>query len=474
MAAVKITSFEAENVKRVKAVALEPAADGLTVIGGRNGQGKTSVLDAIAWSLGGDRFRPTEAKREGSAVDPHLKVQLSNGLVVERKGKSSSLKVTDPEGRKSGQQLLDGFVSRLALDLPRFMQANDAEKAKTLLDIIGVGDKLYELDESEKTLYNQRTGIGQMRDVKRGAAENMPAHPEAPSEPVSAMELIERQQAILAKNGENQRKRQTVRDIEAARDGAKAEKARAMAMVEDINRQLAVAMAAANEADRKLDVLETDLETARKTAEQLADESTAEIEAELSRIDEINAKVRENAARLAAQREADELDGQYKDLTERIEAVRAAKRALLEGADLPLDGLSVDGGLLVYNGRKWDCMSGSDQLKVATAIVRKTNPECGFVLVDKLEQMDPATLAEFGRWAETEGLQVIGTRVSTGDECSIVIEDGLGAQQNTLLLENATENVAAEQSPLANCGRPCAGGQAATEPAAGGWNGGGF
>lgn len=445
---VKISSLEIENVKRVKAVALEPAADGLTVIGGRNGQGKTSVLDAIAWSLGGNKRRPTDAKREGSAVDPHLKVQLSNGLVVERKGKNSDLKVIDPEGRKSGQALLDGFISELALDLPKFMAQSDAEKAKTLLAIIGVGSRLYELEQQEQALYNRRTGIGQMRDQKRGAADDMPVHPEAPAEPVSAMELIERQQVILAKNGENQRKRQAVRDIEAARDGAKADKARAMAMVEDINRQLVVAMAAANEADRKLDVLETDLETARKTAEQLADESTAEIEAELSRIDEINANVRTNAAKLAAEREADELAEQYAEMTERIEAVRADKMALLKGADLPLEGLSVEGGLLVYDGRKWDCMSGSEQLMVATAIVRRLNPECGFVLVDKLEQMDPQTLAEFGAWAEAEGLQVIGTRVSTGDECSIVIEDGYGAS---------------EQSPLVNCGHPCTDKQAVTD-----------
>ena len=94
---VKINSLEVENVKRVKAVALEPAESGLTVIGGRNGQGKTSVLDAIAWALGGDRKRPSEAKRAGSATDPHLKVQLSNGIVVERRGKAGSLKVTDPE-----------------------------------------------------------------------------------------------------------------------------------------------------------------------------------------------------------------------------------------------------------------------------------------------------------------------------------------------------------------------------------------
>ena len=79
---------------------------------------------------------------------------------------------------------------------------------------------------------------------------------------------------------------------------------------------------------------------------------------------------------------------------------------------------------MIYKEQKWDNMSGSDRLKVSTAIVRKLNPKCGFVLLDKLEQMDLDTLKEFGQWLEEEGLQAIATRVSTGDECSIIIEDG--------------------------------------------------
>ena len=63
-------------------------------------------------------------------------------------------------------------------------------------------------------------------------------------------------------------------------------------------------------------------------------------------------------------------------------------------------------------------------MKVGVAIVRKLNPKCGFVLLDKLEQMDMDTLNEFGVWLQQERLQVIATRVSTGDECSIIIEDG--------------------------------------------------
>jgi hypothetical protein len=153
---IKINKLEIENVKRVKAVKIEPTAAGLTIVGGKNKQGKTSVLDSIAWALGGERYRPSEPQREGSVIPPYLHVVLSNGLVVERKGKNSDLKVIDPKGRKGGQQLLNEFVEQLALDLPKFMQASNKEKAQTLLQIIGVGDKLFELERQEKEIYNQR------------------------------------------------------------------------------------------------------------------------------------------------------------------------------------------------------------------------------------------------------------------------------------------------------------------------------
>ena len=90
---VKINSFEIENVKRIKMLQYEPTANGLTLIGGRNNQGKTSVLDAIAWALGGDRFKPSAAQRDGALVPPYLRIELSNGIVVERRGKNSDLKV---------------------------------------------------------------------------------------------------------------------------------------------------------------------------------------------------------------------------------------------------------------------------------------------------------------------------------------------------------------------------------------------
>ena len=74
MESVKINSLEIENVKRVRAVKIVPTQNGLTVLGGRNKQGKTSVLNSIAWALGGNRFKPSNPQREGSVIPPNLKI----------------------------------------------------------------------------------------------------------------------------------------------------------------------------------------------------------------------------------------------------------------------------------------------------------------------------------------------------------------------------------------------------------------
>ena len=180
-------------------------------------------------------------------------------------------------------------------------------------------------------------------------------------------------------------------------------------------------------------------------AQDLKDQSTAELEQSISNIEEINRKVRANLDKDKAEEDALTYKNQYDSLTAQISQVRQDKTALLESAELPLPGLSVADGELVYNGQKWDNMSGSDRLKVATAIVRKLNPKCGFVLLDKLEQMDLQTLREFGAWLEQEGLQAIATRVSTGEECSIIISDGyVEGQEHPVMEDKKTEWKAGE------------------------------
>lgn len=418
---VKILCFSAGNFKALKAFYCEPKPEGLTVIGGDNGAGKSSCLDALAFAVGGAKYRPSNPKREGAIGDTSLHVDLSNGITVERKGKNLSLTVTDREGARHGQELLDAFISTIAIDLPKFYNASAKDKAHMILETLGIEEKLAELSRREKEKYDTRTVVGREADRKQKAAEDMPWHEDAPEESVSVADLIKQQQEILSRNGiraEHKRNLESykgkVADIDSRVKALLGEKAELLDKINDVQ------CAVSNDGE---------------------EESTAELEAQIADFEETNRKVAENAERTRRLEEADALSDQRDALTKEIEEVRAERLALLKDADFPLDGLSVnDAGELVYNGQPWDCMSGSQQLIVSCAIASRVNPSCRFVLMDKLEQLDLDTLKEFDAWLKTQDLQCIATRVSTGGECSLVIEDGCvkeGEKRPVLVPRNA-------------------------------------
>lgn len=402
---MKITALEIANVKRIKALRLEPTKDGLTVIGGKNGQGKTSVLDAIAYALGGENYKPSNLKRDNAVGDSLIHIETDDGLVIERKGKNASLTVTDSTGKRAGQTLLNSVVSRLAIDLPKFLNGNDREKADMLLQILGIGDKLAAIDREIKAKYDTRLSVGREADQKEKAAADMPSYEDAPEAPLSVSELIKEQQAVLARNGIKEEHRRKYEANKAELQRVKDELARLASRAE--------ALAA---------------EVASAESEDFALESTTELEAQIANFEAVNAKVAANAERARRMAEAAALREQYGSLTAEIEDCRAQRLALLDGADLPLPGLSVEDGVLTLNGKAWDCLSGSQQLIVGASIASRLNPNCRFVLIDKLEQLDVDSLGEFDAWLKERGLQCIGTRVSTGGECTIIIEDGESEQ----------------------------------------------
>ena len=415
MDSIKITRLELENVKRIKAIALEPGQDGLTIIGGKNGEGKTSVLDSIAWALGGEKKRPSNAYRDGSALPPEIRIILNNGLVVERKGKNSTLTVTDPEGKRAGQALLDSFISELALDVPKFLKQTDKEKAETLLHVIGLDNEVALSEKQEKDAFDRRTVINRMLKEKVSAAEAMPEYPGVPEDYLDPAELVRKQQDVFSKNVENARLRLSVESLRKDRD----------ILIDEISR----IEETLGQKQHDLKVLKEKLSKAEEMALEAIDEPTDEIEQQIDDYAEINRKVRANKNKRKAEAEAKALEDEAAHLTDDVNRIRNERMNLLKNADLPLPELSVENGKLTYRGVNWDCMSASEQLMVATAIVRRLNPQCGFVLLDKLEQLDRDTLARFGNWLTEEGLQVIATRVTTDiNDCTILIEDGRVAE----------------------------------------------
>jgi hypothetical protein len=424
---VKIVGLEVENLKRVRAVSLDCSGDALTVIGGRNGQGKTSVLDGIMWALGGDRFRPSQPVHEG-ADEAYIKVTLDNGMTVERKGVNGSLKVVSSTG-KGGQALLNEFVNLFALNLPRFMAATGTEKAGMLLDAYpDFGTALQRLNEQVKRLYDERRALGQVADRKAKYASELPFDADAPEKPLSGGEMAGRLQEALCHNARNDALRRDAGGAEALCRMADDRRQMTEKRVAELEAALADARVQAAKAAVDGERARTSLAAARASASQLQDQDTASIKRELEQIDALNARVRTNESKRNAEAEAEQLREQYADMSREIEEVRAKRLQLLASVTLPLEGLSIDeAGELVFRAQRWDCMSGAEQLQVSAAICAAMKPECGFVLLDRLECMDTGTLRQFADWLEARGLQAIGTRVSTGDECSIVIEDGVAS-----------------------------------------------
>lgn len=501
---MKLISLDCSDFKRIKAVHCEFKDKGLTIIGGRNKMGKSSILDALVFALGGESCRPVKMKREGAEDDSFIRLTFDDGLVVERSGKNAALKVIDSTGRKEGQNLLNALISKIAINLPKFFNAPDREKARVLLDLLGIGDQLKALDEEEQAKYQDRTAVGRQYKQKNEAAKEMPFYADVPDEPVTATELNRQLAEIMTYNagikaslhrieqskvrlnslvatGDKLRVSSESLDGNAERQVATAKQQNA-ARLQDIDRRMKELEEEKKQASAELEVrlkqiqdstnnqretIKKQIEVNESEIETLMDEiqkaesidtslkDTKSLEDEIAKIDETNSKVRANKERQARVDEAVALNAEFEKLTAEIEDIREKRLALLNGADLPYPGLSVkdfgDGPVITLNGIPWSDCSGAEQLIISSAIAFAQKKECQFVFMDKFEQFDDVSLDAYEKWLIAHDRQVIATRVSMGPECSIIITDGLVEGQEDIVIDKtplrkvATASVASDK-----------------------------
>lgn len=402
---MKLITIEVDNFKRLRAFRAELSAKGLTIIGGRNGQGKTSVLSAIAWGLGGGKLAPSNPRN--GEEDPYIKLTLDNGITVERKGKNSTLVVSDEKGMRGGQTLLDGFLCELALDLPRFMNADSKKKGEMLLGALGIGEQLEALEAKIKETFAERASWNRVVKDAEGALAGMEFHEDA-EEKIDVAALNEK---FANADHENRNRQQLRENLTSLRS----EERNLAEQIEELQRQLEMKKERLKATIKAIDAYKD---------RDLEEIDTSAIMEKISDAERHNRKVEANERRLAARKELQQKKANAAAEDEKLTDLREQRVKLLDTANLPLEGLGVEEGELRYKGQAWDCMSGSEQLVVSASIAQAIKPECRFVLMDKLEQMDMESLEAFEKWASEQDLQIIATRVSVGDECSFVIEDG--------------------------------------------------
>ncbi len=397
---MKIIELAAENVKRLKAVEITPA-EYVQIIGGRNSQGKTSVLDSIWLALGGgDASKSTTRPiRDG---EDHASVRLDLGpFIVTRTwiGDKSSLKVESADGAKysSPQGILDGLVGKLSFDPLEFTRLSAKDQLAALLELVELDVDLDALATTRVGFFDARTEMGRSVKNLEGQLAGLGEVEPAPESEVSAQDLISRIRLAETKQRDFEVLEQMRREIDAK--------------IKDLNDELMVENGA-------LIILDESI------AGFAPIEDTRPLEADLANVESTNAAIRRNAERADVSVRLSELKDQYSSASINIAEIDQEKSDALAAAKFPVDGLGFDENGVTFNDIPFSQASSAEQIRVSLAMAMSLNPKLRVIRILDGSLLDAENLAMISEMAKENDFQVWLEKVSGADGAGIIIEDG--------------------------------------------------
>jgi len=457
---VNVIELRISNIGGVEAFELRPDGSHV-VIGGKNGAGKSTVLRAIAGALGGARERGAMPLREG-ATDGEVVLDLGDLVVRWRTNDrgNDSLVVENHEGAryKSPQAMLSRLFGARTFDPLAFVSMSPKAQASTLADLVGVD--LEHLDAERGAAFAQR------RDAKRDAKEleaqaaGFDVPDGTPDEPINIADLVARLQDAERRNTDLERGRRDLelasveferfvaaRDnierswssrCEDARDEDRADERRILAQIEELQERLTLARTlpryrrAEQARDRDLDAADARTNAALAERERLAEalEGRREIdlapfEQTLAEAEDTNRAVEARRARERVEARAAEKRAKTDALSARIAEIDEQTRAAIAAADLPVEGLSLEDGVVTWQGRPLSVLSSSEQLRVSVALGIAAHPEIAVMLIDRWGDLDDDRRAMVREMATAAGVQVWSTVVGERDEdITVTIREG--------------------------------------------------
>lgn len=412
---MKILSLHAENVKKLRAVDITPT-DSTVVIAGRNGQGKTSVLDSILLALAGKdaaklMTRPIRDGQEEASVEIDLgEYRVKRTWTANDK---SYLKVEAKDGTKvaSPQALLDSLVGSLSFDPLSFSRLSGKQQRDALLGIVDIDLDLDHWQKSYDEVFEERTQAGRERDQIEGQLAGLPPVITDADEEVSIANLVSQ---LREAEGHN-------RDVDAEQRSLKIGEQNLTDAEEEVKRL-------EDELERakmRVDGLKQSVESQRERVSTLEMKDTAALQDRIAQAEETNRQVRAGKEREVVVAKVVQARAKYDELTERLEKGRQMKADALAKATMPIEGLSIDDEGVTFKGIPFGQLSAAEQLKVSLAIAMAMNPTLRVIRILDGSLLDDGNMQVIKDMAREADFQVwIEAVRAPEDGCAIIIEDG--------------------------------------------------
>ena len=423
----KIVRLYAENVKRLKVVEVDAEGKDVITIGGRNAQGKSSLIESLVWAFGGAKHIDSVPIRNG-AQKAKIICETDN-LVVTRTftSRGTQLLVQGRDGAqfRSPQKMLDELVGNgLSFDLHAFTRMDARKRAETLRSIVGLD--FTDLDEKRAQAYDDRRDAGRELKSAQARLQAMPRPVELESSAeVSASDLLKELEAAQATNNAYAERRREVsreaREIEITREQV----ADAERLVIELEQKLVEAKKAVSEKLHSLQAQVGRCQKLKAEVDKLEDIDTQPILDKIQNADEHNRAVAQNRAFEEAKRQADELLAEYDGYDQAITKIDAEKKRLLSAANFPVDGLSFDSeGLVTMDGLPFDQCSQAQKIRVGAAMAMAMNPNLRVILITDASLLDDESKRLVNEMAREKGFQVWYEVVGNPADATLILEDG--------------------------------------------------
>jgi energy-coupling factor transporter ATP-binding protein EcfA2 len=405
---MKIIELKAENIKKLKAIEIKPT-ENTVVISGKNGAGKSSILDSIWYALTGkDSLKETSKPiREGT---DHASVTVDIGdYVITRNwtaNDTSYLKVENKEGAKysSPQQLLDGLIGELSFDPLEFARIEKKAQKEVLLKLLGLNAEVEKLDGQYQDIFNERTFIGRNFKASKAQFDDLVKPRETlPEKEINISDLTKELSEAIENN-------KAVREIEY---DIKENETRLTEVEKEITELL-----------KEKEQLLSNIKSSKEHLTKARIIPIQDLQDKIDNAGQLNNEIRNAENYYIKKSEVEKSEKDYKGKTAELEAIITKKSELIKTAKMPIDGLSFDDEGVLFNAIPFSQLSAAEQLKVSLSIAMSMNPKLKVIRIMDGSLLDSGNMEIIKNMANDNDFQIWIEKVDESGKIGIYIEDG--------------------------------------------------